>query len=162
MHLFVLARYASEVRRDNKRASYRDREGALALFEGWPGYDLGKYGDDEDFRFLDTAPPAVRSMVNHWAKTSPQGTKWNKKAIAEQLILGGNGAKLIRSPTTVADDLERWVEVADILSLLSFRFYYPKHQIIPPYSPFPERKRKNQDSEWHRHRKINPKFRLPN
>ncbi|KAE8440549.1 hypothetical protein EG329_007242 [Mollisiaceae sp. DMI_Dod_QoI] len=95
-------------------ASYADREGALALFGGWSGYDLGKYGDDEDFRFLDTAPPAVRSMVNHWASSSPQGTKWNKKTIAEHLIMGGNGAKLIGSPKTVADELERWIDVADV------------------------------------------------
>jgi alkanesulfonate monooxygenase SsuD/methylene tetrahydromethanopterin reductase-like flavin-dependent oxidoreductase (luciferase family) len=46
-------------------ASYADREGALALFGCWSGYDLGKYDDDEDFRFLDAAPPAVRSMVNY-------------------------------------------------------------------------------------------------
>ncbi|CAL3969038.1 unnamed protein product [Diplocarpon coronariae] len=95
-------------------ASYGDREGALALFGGWSGYDLGKYSDDEDFRFLDTAPPAVRSMVNHWAASSPQGTRWNKKAIAEHLIIGGNGAKVVGSATTVADELERWVEVADV------------------------------------------------
>jgi len=95
-------------------ASYGDREGALALFGGWSGYDLGKYGDDEDFRFLDTAPPAVRSMVNHWAKSSPEGTKWNKKTIAEHLIIGGNGAKVIGSPKTVADELQRWAEVADV------------------------------------------------
>jgi FMN-dependent oxidoreductase (nitrilotriacetate monooxygenase family) len=95
-------------------ASYGDREGALALFGGWSGYDLGKYGDDEDFRFLDNAPPAVRSMVNHWASNSPQGLKWNKKTIAEHLILGGNGAKIIGSPKTVADELERWIEVADV------------------------------------------------
>lgn len=95
-------------------ATYGDREGALALFGGWSGYDLGKYGDDDDFRFLDTAPPAVRSMVNHWASNSPDGLKWNKKTIAEHLIMGGNGAKLIGSAKTVADGLENWVNVADV------------------------------------------------
>ena len=95
-------------------ATYGDREGALALFGGWSGYDLGKYGDDQDFRFLDEAPPAVRSMVNHWASASPRGTKWNKKTIAEHLIIGGNGAKIIGGPKKVADELERWVDVADV------------------------------------------------
>ena len=95
-------------------ASYGDREGALALFGGWSGYDLSKYADDEDFRFSESAPPAVRSMVNHWASISPHGLTWNKKTIADWLVLGGNGAKLIGSPTTVADDLERWAEVADV------------------------------------------------
>ena len=39
---------------------------------------------------------------------------WNKKTIAEWPVLGGNGAKLIGSPATVADELERWVEFVDI------------------------------------------------
>jgi alkanesulfonate monooxygenase SsuD/methylene tetrahydromethanopterin reductase-like flavin-dependent oxidoreductase (luciferase family) len=104
-----------------KLAEYGDREGALALFGGWSGYDLGKYGDDEDFRFIDKAPPAVRSMVNHWASTSPQGQVWNKKSIADHLIMGGNGSKVIGSPTTVADELERWIDEAD---LDGFNFSY--------------------------------------
>jgi FMN-dependent oxidoreductase (nitrilotriacetate monooxygenase family) len=113
--LVIVAKTDEEARaKFDLLASYGDREGALALFGGWSGYDLGKYSDDEDFRFLDTAPPAVRSMVNHWATASPTGTKWNKKTIAEHLILGGNGAKIIGSPKTVADELERWVEIADI------------------------------------------------
>lgn len=95
-------------------AQYGDREGALALFGGWSGYDLSKYSDDEDFRFVENAPPAVRSMVNHWASTSPEGLTWNKKTISEHLIMGGNGAKLIGSAKTVADELERWIEVADV------------------------------------------------
>ncbi|KAL1957857.1 hypothetical protein VTO42DRAFT_5422 [Malbranchea cinnamomea] len=93
---------------------YGDREGSLALFGGWSGYDLSKYSDDQDFRFVEL--PAVRSMVNHWASTVPgtEGKKWDKKAIAEYLIIGGNGAKIIGDPKTVADELERWVEVADV------------------------------------------------
>jgi hypothetical protein len=51
--------------------------------EASQGTILGKNGDDEDFRFIDNAPPAVRSMVLHWASNSPQGLKWNKKTIAE-------------------------------------------------------------------------------
>ncbi|KAI9044801.1 LLM class flavin-dependent oxidoreductase [Aspergillus affinis] len=95
-------------------AKYGDREGALALFGGWSGYDLSKWDDDQDFRFVEQ--PAVRSMVNHWASTVPgtEGKKWDKKTIAEYLIMGGNGAKIIGSATTVADELERWVEVADV------------------------------------------------
>ena len=95
-------------------ASYGDREGALALFGGWSGFDLSRYSDEEDFRFSNEAPPAVRSMVNHWASTSPEGVTWNKRTIAEWLVLGGNGAKVAGSPSTVADELERWIEVANV------------------------------------------------
>ncbi|KAJ5989519.1 hypothetical protein N7481_004729 [Penicillium waksmanii] len=94
--------------------SYGDREGALALFGGWTGYDLSTYTDDQDFRFVEQ--PAVRSMVNHWASTVPgtEGQKWDKKTIADYLTLGGNGVKIIGSVETVADELERWVSVGDV------------------------------------------------
>ncbi|KAJ5132605.1 hypothetical protein N7448_006763 [Penicillium atrosanguineum] len=87
---------------------YGDREGALALFGGWTGYDLSTYTDDQDFRFVEQ--PAVRSMVNHWASTVPgtEGKKWDKKTIAEYLTLGGQCVQ------TVADELERWVDVGDV------------------------------------------------
>lgn len=95
-------------------SEYGDREGALALFGGWSGIDLSTYSDDEDFRFVKL--PAVQSMVNHWSQTVPgkADTVWTKSAIANHLIMGGNGAKVIGSPTTVADELQRWVDVADV------------------------------------------------
>lgn len=113
--LVVVAETDEEAQKKyDELATYGDREGALALFGGWSGFDLSTYGDDEDFRFSDKAPPAVRSMVNHWASVSPDGLTWNKNTIADWLVLGGNGAKVIGSPTTVADELERWVEVANV------------------------------------------------
>jgi alkanesulfonate monooxygenase SsuD/methylene tetrahydromethanopterin reductase-like flavin-dependent oxidoreductase (luciferase family) len=94
--------------------SYGDREGALALFGGWTGIDLSTYSDDEDFRFVKM--PMIQSIVNGWADTVPgsENLKWNKARIADYLLLGGMNAKIVGSPATVADELERWVEVADV------------------------------------------------
>jgi FMN-dependent oxidoreductase (nitrilotriacetate monooxygenase family) len=94
--------------------SYGDIEGALALFGGWTGVDLSTYSDDEDFRFVKM--PMIQSIVNGWANTVPgsENLKWNKARIAQYLLLGGMNAKVVGSPKTVADELERWVEVADI------------------------------------------------
>lgn len=94
--------------------SYGDREGALALFGGWTGIDLSTYSDDEDFRFVGL--PAIQSIVNGWASTVPgsDNLPWNKSRIAEYLMLGGMHAKIVGSPKTVVDELERWVEVAGV------------------------------------------------
>ena len=94
--------------------SYGDKEGALALFGGWTGYDLSSYTDDEDFRFVKA--PAIQSIVNHWAETVPgtDNAPWTKARIAEYLTLGGMGAKIVGGPKTVVDELEKWVEVADL------------------------------------------------
>ncbi|KAJ4364192.1 hypothetical protein N0V83_009648 [Neocucurbitaria cava] len=94
--------------------SYGDREGALALFGGWTGYDLSTYTDDEDFRFVKA--PAIESIVNRWSATVPgtDNAPWTKARIAEYLILGGMGEKIVGSPKTVVDELERWLDVADV------------------------------------------------
>lgn len=114
--VFVIVAETDEAARAKfeELSSYGDREGALALFGGWSGFDLSKYTDDQDFRFVEQ--PAIRSMVNHWAATVPgtEGQKWDKKTIAEFLILGGQSPKIIGSAKTVADELERWVDIADV------------------------------------------------
>lgn len=104
---------AAEKKRD-ELLSYGNREGALALFGGWTGIDLSTYTDDEDFRFVGL--PAIQSIVNGWNETVPgsKDLKWTKSRIAEYLILGGMGAKIVGSPKTVVDELERWVDVADV------------------------------------------------
>lgn len=88
--------------------SYADVEGALTLFGGWTGYDLSKYDDDEDFRFVSL--PAVQSTVLSIDDTH----RWTKSEIARQLILGGFGAKLVGSTKTVVDQLEAWADTADL------------------------------------------------
>ncbi|KAG0159648.1 hypothetical protein PDIDSM_7171 [Penicillium digitatum] len=81
---------------------YADDEGTLALFGGWTGIDLSSYADDEDFRFSDS--PGVQSIVRRWSATVP----------VEYISVGGLQAKIVGSPTTVADELEEWVETSDV------------------------------------------------
>lgn len=97
-----------------KLASFGNGEGALALFGGFSGYDLDRYADDQDVRFGDE--PAVQTLVNNWAATVPgtDGVTWSKKTIADYLMVGGMGKKIIGSVETVADELERWVDEADV------------------------------------------------
>ncbi|KAG6367795.1 hypothetical protein INS49_001990 [Diaporthe citri] len=70
---------------------YASHEGALALFAGWTGIDLSKYGDEEELRQVESN--AVRSTVEG---------------------IGGNGPVLIGTPAQVAEGLETWVEEADV------------------------------------------------
>jgi alkanesulfonate monooxygenase SsuD/methylene tetrahydromethanopterin reductase-like flavin-dependent oxidoreductase (luciferase family) len=94
--------------------SYIDLEGSLALFGGWTGTDLGKDGDDEDFKFSEHG--GIRSIVLSWSATVPGGDsiKWTKKRVATELALGGPHAKAIGSAKTVADILQRWIDEADV------------------------------------------------
>jgi alkanesulfonate monooxygenase SsuD/methylene tetrahydromethanopterin reductase-like flavin-dependent oxidoreductase (luciferase family) len=94
--------------------SYADLEGALNLFGGWTGVDLDKWGYDDDFKF--SGPGAIQSMVATWSVTVPgtDGVKWTKKRIAQELSLGGPHARVIGSPKTVADFLQRWIDESGV------------------------------------------------
>ena len=51
----VLGRTEEEaVRKFDDYRQYGSTEGALALFGGWTGIDLGKYGDDEELRQVES------------------------------------------------------------------------------------------------------------
>ena len=89
-----------------------DIEGALALFGGWTGYDMAKYGDDEELRVVETN--AIRSYIEGLGKHAPKIGKWTKRTLAEYIIVGGLGGTIVGSPEHVADELERWVEEADV------------------------------------------------
>lgn len=93
---------------------YVDEEGALALFGGWTGVDLSSYADDEDFRFSES--PRVQGIVRRWSSTVPgtDNLPWTKRRIVEFLSLGGLGPKAVGRPTTVADELERWVAISGV------------------------------------------------
>jgi len=87
-------------------------EGAYALFGGWTGIDLSKYGDDEELRHVESN--AIRSAVESWSKASPDVEKWTKLTVAQHITVGGLGATVVGTPETVADEFERWVEEAGI------------------------------------------------
>jgi FMN-dependent oxidoreductase (nitrilotriacetate monooxygenase family) len=74
--------------------SYGSNDGASALFGGWTGIDLDKYGDDEELRHVQS--------------------KWTKHTVANHIKVGGLGATIVGTADHVADELERWVREADV------------------------------------------------
>ncbi|KAH0844966.1 hypothetical protein AYO21_04111 [Fonsecaea monophora] len=91
---------------------YADLEGALALFGGWTGIDLERYGEGEELRYVESN--AVRATVESYARFSPGVGVWTRQTIAEHVSIGGNGPVLVGTPSQVADSLQTWVDVADV------------------------------------------------
>ena len=91
---------------------YASHEGALALFGGWTGIDLSKYGDDQELRQVESN--AVRSTVEGYARFSPATSKWTKHTIAEHVSLGGNGPIFVGTPAQVADSFQIWLDEAGV------------------------------------------------
>ncbi|KAF2164473.1 hypothetical protein M409DRAFT_67965 [Zasmidium cellare ATCC 36951] len=94
--------------------SWADLEGSLALFAGWTGYDLGPFDDDHNLEF--GAPGGITSVVSAWKATIPgsDNIRWTKKRVAAELALGGPHPKVIGSPTTVVNELQRWIDETGI------------------------------------------------
>ena len=95
-------------------AQYGDYEGALALFGGWTGVDMGPYADDEELRYVDSN--AIKSYIEGLIKNAPDvnGGKWTKRTLAEHIMVGGLGATSVGTPEKVADEMERWVREGDV------------------------------------------------
>ncbi|AOA61106.1 Putative nitrilotriacetate monooxygenase [Komagataella phaffii CBS 7435] len=106
------------VKRYEDLASYADLEGAQALFSGWTGIDIGKYGEDEPLEHVESN--AIKSHVKNWTKFKDNKPR-ARKDIAKQIGVGGSGPLLVGSVQEIADELERWAEVSD---LDGFNFAY--------------------------------------
>ncbi|RJQ75166.1 LLM class flavin-dependent oxidoreductase [Pseudonocardiaceae bacterium YIM PH 21723] len=90
------------------RASF---DGALTLFGGWTGIDLSEYPADQALTHVHSE--AIQSVVENFSKSDPSRT-WTPEEIGKFLGIGGLGPVVVGSPSTVADELERWVEEADV------------------------------------------------
>ncbi|KAI5964086.1 uncharacterized protein KGF55_002028 [Candida pseudojiufengensis] len=94
---------------------YGDIEGAQALFSGWTGIDISQYGYDDDITAVGTN--AVKSFLELWNKKSPTDSDQVKKTrahIAKQITIGGLGPVFYGTAETVANEIERWVEISDV------------------------------------------------
>ena len=95
----------------NDYKKYISHEGALSLFSGWTGIDLSEYDLDEDLQFVEN--DSIRSRVEIFTKVDPD-KKWSIKEIAEFVGIGGIGPVVVGTPERIADEMERWVNEADV------------------------------------------------
>lgn len=72
-----------------------------------------------------------RSAVEAFAHTSPYIKKWTKNTVANLITVGGLGASPVGTPQTVADELERWVDEANIDGF-NFVSNVPTFELIAP------------------------------
>ncbi len=90
---------------------YASYDGALALYGGWSGLDLSAYDPDQPLKYVQTE--AVRSAVEGFTTADP-AREWTPREIARYVGIGGRGPVVVGSPATVADEMERWIDEADV------------------------------------------------
>ena len=87
------------------------RDAALALFGGWTGIDLAKAPGDLPIQKFEG--DNVRAMVDLLTRVDSE-LVWTTERLADWLCLGGMSAAKVGDPKTIVDEMERWVEIADV------------------------------------------------
>ncbi|MBD8004621.1 LLM class flavin-dependent oxidoreductase [Bacillus norwichensis] len=90
---------------------YISYEGALSLFSGWTGIDLSQFDPNENLQFVEN--DSMRSRVEIFTKADPN-KQWTINEIAEFVGLGGIGPVVVGTPEVIADEMERWLNEANV------------------------------------------------
>ncbi len=90
---------------------YASREAALALFSGWAGIDLAAL--PAGARLEDCEWNAIQSLKHLFRRIDPE-RDWTLAAIGEFMEIGSVFPKIVGSPATVANELERWMDEAGV------------------------------------------------
>jgi long-chain alkane monooxygenase len=90
---------------------YADPEGALTLMSGWTGVDFSRLDPDQVVEHVDRE--AGRTALENITRADPD-RRWTVREVAEHVSIGGIGPVVVGSPTTVADELEAWIEETDL------------------------------------------------
>jgi FMN-dependent oxidoreductase (nitrilotriacetate monooxygenase family) len=91
--------------------SYASIEGNLARLSGITQVDISQLDLDQPLEYSDT--PGIQGILANFTKADPT-RRWTPREIAAFMSVSSFGPVVVGSPTTVADQLERWVEDADI------------------------------------------------
>ncbi len=97
-----------------KYESYRrlvSYAGAMARYSGWTVLDMSQFDPDVPLKHVKTN--AGQTMVDLFSKMDPD-KEWTPRDIADFIGIGGTGPTLVGSPTTIADELIRWMDETGI------------------------------------------------
>lgn len=97
-------------------AEYRrhtDPDGVLALFSGWTGIDFSDFDLDAPLTRGEIRDNAVQSVIDGFTSADPTRT-WTLREIVTHNGIGGRGPLFAGTAADVADELQAWVEEADV------------------------------------------------
>jgi FMN-dependent oxidoreductase (nitrilotriacetate monooxygenase family) len=91
---------------------YANYEAALALVSGWIGVDLSKI-QPEDYVEAALHDTGAHSHLESITNTDP-AKKWTVREVAEYIAIGGIAPVVVGSPEQVVDEMQSWVQEADV------------------------------------------------
>ena len=94
-----------------KILEHGSHDAALALFGGWTGVDLADTPRDLPLQKFEG--DSVRAMHDLLTRVDSD-LEWTTERLADWLCLGGMSAAKVGDPIAIVEEMERWVEVADV------------------------------------------------
>ena len=117
----VLGRTHAEAEAKYKEVSrYASEEGGLVYWCGNTGVDLSQYDIDAEFteqtaQNAQSDPNArIQSKLGNLAYRGDDIPKWTPRTIGKTVAMGASGPVPVGTPGEIADEMQRWVEVADL------------------------------------------------
>jgi alkanesulfonate monooxygenase SsuD/methylene tetrahydromethanopterin reductase-like flavin-dependent oxidoreductase (luciferase family) len=95
---------------------YASEEGGLVYWCGNTHIDLGRFDPDQEIKEKDIGVSNSR-IESHLAILAYKGEgvpKWTPRNIGKAVALGASGPVPVGTPQDIADEMERWMEVADV------------------------------------------------
>ncbi|MHA6797572.1 LLM class flavin-dependent oxidoreductase (plasmid) [Pseudonocardia bannensis] len=89
---------------------YVSHESALAVLSGWTGIDFSHFSLDD--KLTNSKVEGIQGVMD--AFTADPGRVWTIREIAEKIAIGGPSPVVVGSPTTVVNEMERWVRETDV------------------------------------------------
>jgi FMN-dependent oxidoreductase (nitrilotriacetate monooxygenase family) len=108
----IVAETEAEARlREQRLRSYASPEGGFALFGGWTGIDLAKFKDDELLGRLES--DGIKAAAR-WFTAARPGHAATVADAREEMKLASLLPVAVGDPAQVADQIERWADVAGV------------------------------------------------
>ncbi|HVX77535.1 MAG TPA: LLM class flavin-dependent oxidoreductase [Bradyrhizobium sp.] len=108
----VVGKTDAEARDKHEEYSrYLDPVGALVRLSGFIGIDMSQLDPDEPIRQLPSN--GIQTILENLAAGNAD-KGWTVRDVTNSLRIGGANPVAVGSPATIADIMQRWVDVADV------------------------------------------------
>lgn len=108
--------------REQRLRSYASPEGGFALFGGWTGIDLAKFKDDQELGRLESE--GIKAAAR-WFTAAKPGRAATIADAREEMKLASLLPLVVGDPARVADEIERWADVAGVDGVNLVPIYQP-------------------------------------
>ncbi|PLB54110.1 bacterial luciferase-like protein, partial [Aspergillus steynii IBT 23096] len=95
---------------------YASEEGGLVYWCGNTNIDLSTFDPDTEITEQDagTSDTRVQSLVSNLSYKGDDIPKWTPRNIGKAVALGASGPVPVGTAQEVADEMERWIDIADL------------------------------------------------